>query len=330
MGDAFDEIHSLRKRVEASLLSSSDSALARPLLERILEIADEHSEDACYAHRHLAEAELHSDPWKAALHLRRVLQVSPDDDVSHALMGLCQALLGNFRAAVASYRRALRAEPDTPWYHHNIGHLLDLALDAPRAALPHLQRAYRGAPEHDEIASSLSHCLARLGQLDEAQELAQRALALAPANAEHERLMAWIAAGAPKDFDAARTVVGIAEDPFDLGSSRPLDPAQIVFRSIEESMAEGEYTVDEVRAARSLWSDYHRRFGVGRGLLEGWAAAVEYAICRINGRREVTQSVVAHRHGIAAKTVAARYAELRTDLDLRPADPRYRVDAIWS
>lgn len=328
MGDAFDEIYSLRKRVEASLLSSSDTALARPLLERILEIADEHSEDACYAHRHLAEADLHSDPWNAALHLRRVLQVTPDDDVAHALMGLCHALLGNFRAAVSSYHRALRAEPDTPWYHHNIGHLLDLALDAPREALPHLQRAYRGAPEHDEIASSLAHCLARLGQLDEAHALAQRALRLAPSNGEHERLLAWIESGAPRDFDATRTVVGFVEDPYDGDYARCAEAGPLVTQVLEESMAADGYTSDEVRAARTLWEDYYLRFGsMGQERVEGWAAAVEYAIARVNGRRDLTQRVVADRHGVAAKTLAARYGALRNALDLRPGDARYRSDA---
>ncbi|MBK8168976.1 MAG: tetratricopeptide repeat protein [Sandaracinaceae bacterium] len=137
------------------------------------------------------------NPWQAALHLRAVMKVHPNDDVLYALMGLCQALLGNFKSAVSSYRRALSITPRNPWYHHNLGHLLDVALAEPQAALSHLQSAHRLEPLEDEITASLAHCLAGTGELVEARALAFDAVRASPRNADHKALLAWVERGAP-------------------------------------------------------------------------------------------------------------------------------------
>jgi hypothetical protein len=114
-----------------------------------------------------------------------------------ALMGLCHALLGNYRTAIGLYRRALRASPRNPWYHHNVGHLLDVALDEPSRALPHLRSAHDFEPLEDEITASFAHCLARVGKVDEARTFAVNAVRAAPRNRDHRALLAWITRGAP-------------------------------------------------------------------------------------------------------------------------------------
>src|SRR5690606_11168904 len=107
---------------------------------------------------------------------------------------------GNYRTAVSSYRRALSLEPKNPWYHHNLGHLLDVALDEPAAALAHLEVALAHAePPEYEITASAAHCYARLGQLARALELAREAVHAAPHNGDHTALLSWIEAGAPPD-----------------------------------------------------------------------------------------------------------------------------------
>jgi len=182
----------LRRLAEQALRQSRRREDAARWLERLLGAAPDGSDDALFAHRHLAELRLEGEPWVAALHLRKVLAEQPDDDVGHALMGLCQALLGNFRASVGAYRRALRVAPTNPWYHHNMGHLLDVALGKPGDAVEHLRTAHRLEPEEDEITASLSHCLARLGHREEARSMAQDAVRLAPRNPEHRSLLDWI------------------------------------------------------------------------------------------------------------------------------------------
>src|SRR5689334_6401446 len=112
-----ETIDSLMAQAEALLRRGVSRGEVAAVLERILTLAPDGSDARRFAHRHLAELRIEEAPWAAALHLRKALAVDRDDDVAHALMGLCQALLGNFRAAVSAYRRALTISPRNPWYH---------------------------------------------------------------------------------------------------------------------------------------------------------------------------------------------------------------------
>lgn len=190
----------LRERAERALASGRRGGDVLTVLETMTREAPDGSAHALFAHRHLAELQLSGSPWRAALHLRRLVQAGAADDSAHALMGLSQALLGNYRTAVASYRRAIKLAPKNPWYHHNLGHLLDVGLSDSAAALDHLRIAQRIQPEEDEIAASLAHCLARLGQLKEAEGMAQQAVRRSPRNREHLALLEWIRSGAPSNI----------------------------------------------------------------------------------------------------------------------------------
>ena len=97
-------VEELWDRAEEALEASSKRA--EGLLTQLASVAEEGSDASLFAHRHLAELLLEDNPWKAALHLRRVLGHCAEDDILHALMGLCHALLGNYRVAVRSYREA--------------------------------------------------------------------------------------------------------------------------------------------------------------------------------------------------------------------------------
>lgn len=154
----------LREQVEQALATSQSRKVIEPLLERLVSIAPAASEAAVLGHRYLAEYRLQEHPWRALLHLKQVIAVHPDDDVAHAMSGLAHAMSANYRAAVASYRAATLAAPENPWYHHNLGHILDVALDRASAALPHLRTAYEilGA-EEPEVTASIVHCLSQLG-----------------------------------------------------------------------------------------------------------------------------------------------------------------------
>jgi len=311
-------VDTLRRRAEVALEKDERGTDAERLLERLVQLANEESEHAIFAHRHLAELRLERHPWRAALHLRKVIAASPNDDVPHALMGLCQALLGNYRAAVGAYRRALSEAPQTPWYHHNLGHLLDVAIDQPEAALNHLELAHRLEPDHDEIAASYAHCLARVGQLDGALTLARIAFQLAPRNRDHARLVSWIERGAPPGEKAAPNEGGGR-------AARRSDVPKIeaVVEALERGMRESGYSADQVDRARHLWSDYAEGRRVRVRKPEAYAAALEYAMALILRRRGVTQAKIARRYGIAPGTLSSRYSAIREALALEPGDPRY-------
>lgn len=287
----------------------ASSKRAGGLLTRLLSMVEDGSDASLFAHRHLAELHLEDNPWKSALHLRSVLAHCPEDDVLHALMGLCHALLGNYRVAVRAYREASQLAPQTPWYHHNLGHLMDVALDDPVGAERHLRRAYALEPEHDEIIGSLAHCVARLGDLGEARALAELAREKGPCNPDHSALLHWIEGGAN---DAPATPNNLRRP--------PSDP---VVETVQQKMGEAGYTRNEIERATQLWSDMQAHCALRVTKPEVLAAALEYAIAVVERRSDCTQAEVARRYGVAPTSVSARFAQIRNALALRPGDPRY-------
>jgi len=146
-----------------------------PMLENLVRAAPAASEAAYFAKLRLSELIVGDAPFRAARLARDVL-VRGESDRAWAVLGLSHTLLGNYRVAARSYRRALALAPDCGVYEHNLGHVLDVALNRPHDALPHLERAHRDLPEESEIASSYAHALLRSGQLDKARKLLARAV----------------------------------------------------------------------------------------------------------------------------------------------------------
>lgn len=212
----------LQNRAEKALIIGRPYQEVVLVLEELAREAPEGSEFHLFAHQRLAELCLEHNPWQSALHLKRLMRVGVNDDSVYALMGLCQTLLGNYHSAVAAYRRALELAPDNPWYHHNLGHLLDVGMGRAENGEKHLRIAYGLESQDSEIASSFAHCLARLGRLAEAQSIAKRAVRVSPYNKEHRALLAWIERGAPADGYCVSTAkAGL--DKADLRTNRAVD-----------------------------------------------------------------------------------------------------------
>jgi cytochrome c-type biogenesis protein CcmH/NrfG len=166
------------------------------MLRRLARQAAPSSEDFVFAHRNLAELLVETSPWIAALSARQVIAYRPDDDGAWALRGLACTILGHYRTAVASYRRALTIDPGNPSYAHNLGHLLDVALGRPADSLYWLSIAAKKQAGEAEIAASYAHALGRCKRVSEAIAV------LGPhirrgANAEQKALLEWLNAGAP-------------------------------------------------------------------------------------------------------------------------------------
>ncbi len=159
-----------------------------PMLENLLRAAPSASDAAHFAKLRLSELIVGDAPFRAARLARDVLSRG-DSDRAWAVLGLAHTLLGNYRVAARSYRKALALAPDCGVYEHNLGHVLDVALNRPKDALVHLARAHRDLPEESEIASSYAHALLRAGQLERARELLLLAVK-GPAEAE-VILQAW-------------------------------------------------------------------------------------------------------------------------------------------
>jgi tetratricopeptide (TPR) repeat protein len=167
MSDHTQEARNLRRKIERALCSNEPTRSLERLLEHLIRVSDRGTTDRLFAERELAELILEQKPWCAAMHIRSYLQHEPLESAGWALMGLSQSLLGNHRYAVSSFRKALAIDPGNPYYEHNLGHLLDVALRQPKLALVHLRRAFRVDPQ-SPIACSLIHALWRSGNLQEA------------------------------------------------------------------------------------------------------------------------------------------------------------------
>jgi Flp pilus assembly protein TadD len=198
-----EDIDTLRRNVEWALRNALDADEVLPMLAKLARSAEPESDAWVLAHRHLAELAVDRDPWRSAIFARRVVNVDPDDDGAWAVLGLAQTLLGNYRYAVASYRRAIALAPQNPWYAHNLGHLLDVALGRPTDAVDLLAEAYKREPKEPEIASSYAHALARAGKLAQAKKVLRRVVAKG-ATAEQMILWRWLEQGAPPTKSSAK------------------------------------------------------------------------------------------------------------------------------
>lgn len=132
------------------------------MLERLGRTAPVGGVHYVYAKRLLAELLVKQQPFRAARLASEVL-AHQEDDRAYAVLGLSHMLLGNYRLAEKAYRAALALSPHSPWYAHNLGHLLDVGLDRPEEALRLLAQAERTLPHEPEIRSSYAHALLRAG-----------------------------------------------------------------------------------------------------------------------------------------------------------------------
>jgi Flp pilus assembly protein TadD len=193
-----DDVDTLRRNVEWALRNALEAEEVLPMLAKLARSAEPESDAWVLAHRHLAELAVDRDPWRSAIFARRVVTVDPDDDGAWAVLGLAQTLLGNYRFAAGCYRRAIALSPQNPWYAHNLGHLLDVALGRPKEALDLLAEAHQHEPNEGEISASYAHALARTGKLALAKKVLKRVVARG-ATAEQMILWRWIEQGAPDE-----------------------------------------------------------------------------------------------------------------------------------
>ncbi|HEV8247520.1 MAG TPA: tetratricopeptide repeat protein, partial [Polyangiaceae bacterium] len=132
-------------------------------------------------------------PFRAARLVRDALASLPNDDELWGLLGIAMTVLGQYRSAARAHQRALTLAPSSAYHLHNLGHLLDVAMNRPEQALRRLAAAHRFLPDEPEVASSYAHALAGAGQLAKARELLADALDWSLRRAD-EQIVTWLAA----------------------------------------------------------------------------------------------------------------------------------------
>ena len=347
-------ITALRQEIERALRRAFDPADVLPRLARLARLAPAASDDGVFAHRQLAELLVERHPWRAAIYARRALAHRSDDDRAWAVLAFCQTLLGNFRCAASAYKKAIASAPGNPWYAHNLGHLLDVALHAPDRALPWLRAAYGAKADNSEIVASYVHALARAGHTGEARGILERALERFDSR-ELEALLRWLDQGAPSaetrearaasKRPAVRTAAGrsasaarVVEKEKKLPRDRRL--AQVLVRGLshlpldsrqrKRAMTLARDALAEAEAAQQLTAGARvARAAEGAALAKrkgddvaGLAAAVAYAIVYVD-HLPLSHAEVAAPFRVAVARLRGRFAELRAKLDIIPGDSRY-------
>lgn len=328
----------LREQAERALAAGQGRKVLEPILERLVHAATPGSESSVFAHRGLAELRVQEHPWRALLHIKHVLAAHPRDDVAHAMAGLAHAISGHYRSSVAAYREATHCAPENPWYQHNLGHLLDVALESPSRALPHLRAAYDTlGDEEPEVAASLASCLARLGprERSEALSVVASARGVHPKHDGLTQLSRALGAGSAAPPAARRAVPRSRRIapvlPLRRPPAAPLDPAPVSasLRAVTPALDLPEEAVlatlrarlgeqsSSFREACRVWREYAvSAAGPRRGRVpspEVLAAAVDYVVAR-HEARAITLASIAREYGVAPRAVALRSEEIERAL----------------
>jgi hypothetical protein len=339
----------LRRDVEWALRRALDPRDVLPMLHRLARTAAPGSDERVFAHRQLAELLAEKNPWRAAIYAKRVTEERPEDDRGWALLGLSQTLLGHYRFAVTAYQKALACAPKNPWYAHNLGHLLDVALDRAGDALQWLRTAYSEASElgsgaSGDIAASFAHALARAGKVREAKKVLLRAMK-SGASREHSALLAWLERGAPAAEDAGGPIHGNGSGAATDGpaqargvstkrvrtEARPPATKQrtgSTRRAVDLALARGleRLPLDDKQRARA--KELARATGSEAEAVEAAigarsvAAAIAYAVVFVD-RVPLSTAEVAATFRVSPAALRGRFGELRARLDLTPGDVRY-------
>lgn len=345
------ETNRLRQEIEHALRRAFDPADVLPRLARLARLAPAASDDGVFAHRQLAELLVERHPWRAAIYARRALAHRGHDDRAWAVLAFCQTLLGNFRCAATAYENALASAPANPWYAHNLGHLLDVALGAPDRALPWLRSAYGAKADNSEVVASYVHALARAGRIGEARDVLDRALARFDSR-ELEALLRWLDQGAPSRSEggagrsaqpraaAVETTKAIdAPRKRRTAAGKKPPPDGRLARALERGML--HLPLDSKQRERALvlahdaLADAARNEPVTTPEVEpcavttrktddvaGLAAAVAYAIVYVD-HLPLSHAEVAAPFRVAVARLRGRFAELRAKLDIIRGDARY-------
>jgi tetratricopeptide (TPR) repeat protein len=336
----------LRRQIEWTLARAVDPSDVLPMLHRLGRLADEGSDEHLFANLHLAELLVERDPWRSALYARRVLAHRPDDDRGWATLALCQTFLGNYKFAVSAYHHALTSAPKNPWYAHNLGHLLDVALGRAKDAIGWLKRAYQSAAYSGEVAASYAHALARVGRIAEARKVLSRAMKRT-ASREHTAMLKWLEQGAPADKDhplprpaPVHTLAARDRDDGDEAAPRsrrrsdapsrrsvrtPLlaELDGVLARGLASLPLDAKQRARAKALARDALSYFSRPTGArGAAAVQAVAAAVAYAIVYVD-HVPLTQAEVASCFRVSVASLRGRFGELRGHLDLLPGDTRY-------
>ena len=285
--------------------------------------------DALFAHRQLAELRLEESPWRAALHLRKLILADAADDGVLALMGLCQAMLGNFQRGdrrVSARDRAGAAQPLVPPQPRASARRRARQRARRRCAIcasrTSSKRAKTRSPRRSRTAwrASVSWSRRASWRRDAARS--------APRNASTARCSSRIERGAPgTSSGSARATETKARVQVPASSERSraaaLEDARSGGAHARDGMPDAGFSPEHVHRAQALWADFPRPPRAARRQAGGLRGRDRIRDCdgARRARRDAGGAGAPLRR--RSRDDSSRYAEIRSALALVPGDPRY-------
>lgn len=113
-----------------------------------------------------------------------IIERHPGDDTAMCKLGLVEKKLGNPIQAAEMFRRATEIDPNNPYAHRMLGHLLSAEMMAHAEGIEHLRQAVDLAPTVPENRLLLGNACFRNGDYEAAREAFLEVLSLDPTNLE--------------------------------------------------------------------------------------------------------------------------------------------------
>jgi len=333
-------------------LREGNAAAVIEIGERVLMHDEEDMETFLLAARCLASAYEQLEQWDNAMRwLAQCLAIEPANPTLAAMRGRVLLKMGRVAEAAAVFRDLAKRYPQRSDYHGASGSAL-LQRGEIEEALPHLKQARELNPADPYILNDLASAYLLQGDLEESLsafkqatdhigpgdlELARdirrsveevRATLILRRGAIEPRAEARIADVYPES--AAMTPPTIERGAEATAQS---DPAAAfrdsrVRAAVLAGLAERSARPRQVLAALHLWSDFLETLPAEKQARvdsrpPSWAAAVVYAIGRLDGAQWARQIEIAKGFGTSPSTLSRCFGRIRRALSLEIGDPRY-------
>ncbi len=314
---------------------------------------------------HLVERESAEHNWPGVLGILECIEplVKPDDRGAHEFLhfhrGLALLELDRHREAAGSLEHLVSMDADNPEHRLLLADAL-IRSEQWEAAASHLQAGLHADPRHPGCLCALGWTLyqgqdksagrslleqavgihphyfpghldlgliyAAEARWDESEGHLRRALALAPEDVEVQEILEAVLHNRAQDSVERLKVQAL------LGALRAarrrLRPHEFrTLRTLRRKLRSQGASHLEVLLAERLWADFSTRDTRRARLDPAWAAAVAYAILRLN-EREATQAGTAAQWSVATHVLGHRYRRLRDTLGVGDGDPRYCALAV--
>lgn len=316
----------LLRLIERESVDDNWEAVLR-LLDRLDPLADPKDRDAAefsLYHRGYALLELNRHQ-EAAESLGRLVEC--DGHSAHYRLLHADALIRarEWDEAVRQLEAGLACEPDHPgclcalgWTRYQTGE-----QDAGRALLEHTLEVH---PHYFPAHLDLGLILAAEGRWAESEAHLRSALAGAPEDVEIQEVLEAVLDSRARAEQERRRVRRLWPALRERRLALPATQARRL-RELRRHLRERGASHLEILLAETLWFDFTALTAEPPPLDAAWAAAVGYAIHRLN-ERPIRRADVAGEWRVGESTLGRRFRLLRDALGLAHRDPRYSAEAL--